>query len=312
MRRTIVYGLSVAALLAGALVVGGCAGEQTADDGSTLTGGSFGLMSVAYELDGAAGPVSEGDQLQLNTHAQFVRYTAMDRQHVARLLGLPLDPERDLPPLDTCRIYDLTLDLDEDMGVDDALQQEEPSHVELLEAGDLQVQTPSRTVTLVPRHFPGLLPFISGVIYGEAQATEDEQLGHVEVESAGGETVGAFSVKAQTPALPRLLGVADGMAVTVAERAGLPLHWQTAAPPALTYIDVRFDRAKRELALRCRPRDDGAFVIPAALLAEVAESAKSPVTLEIARVQGTSFTASGLDGGELRITVRERAPIHFR
>lgn len=284
-----------------AATLGACSGEQPGTEDSGLSEASFGLMSVTYDHT-AVSDDANADQLLLNTRAQFVRYTAMDRDHVGRLLALPLDPSRDLPQIDQCHTYDLTLDI-----ADDDQDRADTGHVELLEAGQLRIQTDSGTVQLTPRHFATLLPFISGVVYGEAQSTEEQRLGQIKVNSRGGETVGAFSASSAAPALPRLLGV-DGSVpranLAHSRSRDLAISWQptkSARPGDLTYVELRYTRGKREQALRCRPRDDGQFDIPATLLSSLSGN----YTLEIVRLRRSPFTADGLDRGELRVSVRE-------
>jgi len=292
-----------------ALLLAACSGGEAIEDTGTAAEGSFGLMSVTYEHEGSEGT---GDGLLLTSRAQFIHYNSMDAERVGRLLALPLDPTRDLPAADTCRVYDLTLDVEQD----DRFDQEEAGHVELLEAGELRVETASGLVTLTPRHFPGLLPFISGVVYGEGDPAQVEELGTVEVSSDGGEAVGEFTAQAGSPALPRLLRVGSqtlDQALVVARGADLTLHWRPSdTPDELTYLEVLFSKVRRDFALRCRLRDDGEFAVPAALIAEAAQATGGRLALELARMRQTSFSASGLDSGELRVTVRERAPFQVQ
>ena len=277
----------------------GCSVEHGLDEEtSTDQVARFGLVAVSYGHDWA----ESGKGMVLTTTAQFVRYTAMNQDQVARLLALPLDPDRDLPSRERCKLFDLSVDLTAEV----AKESETPGNVELLEAGDLQVQTQDRNVSLAPRHFPGLLPFISGVIYSEAEATLVEEVGKVKATSDGGEGVGAFSVQLTSPALPRLTHVGGAepfQPLTLAKDRDLSLRWQTEGvnPGDVTYIELRFNRGKRDMALRCRPRDDGEFNIPQALLSEVNGSA----TVEMTRLRRNFFSASGLDQGELRVIVRD-------
>lgn len=288
------------------LALAGCSGEPPDDELESAVESSFGLVSVSYERDASAEP---GDVV-LKTRAQFVRYTAMDAEHVARLLALPLDPDRDLPGLDACKIYDLTLDLDQDAFGEDS------RHVELLDSGELRVQiigqgdATGTSLTLRPTHFAGLLPFMSGMVYAEAQGAADrEQLGPVAVAADGGEAVGAFAAQAGSPQFPRLDRVAGkppGESVRLPRGGSLELRWQpTADANDVTFVELPYLRGERELVLRCQPRDNGAFEIPAGLVAEV-NAAK---TLDVVRLRRSFFKASGLDRGELRVTVRERVSL---
>jgi hypothetical protein len=278
---------------------GGQGMEEEPSPGHTAR---FGLIAVNYGHDWA----ESGEGMLLTTNAQFVRYTAMNQDQVARLLALPIDPDRDLPSVERCKVYDLSGDLSADVAKDP----EEQGNVELLEAGDLQIQTQGRTVTLAPKHFPGLLPFISGVVYSEAQATLVDQAEKVQAHCQGGESVGAFTAQVTSPVLPRLERVghqepADRM--TLAKDRDLALRWQV--PPEgssdVLYLELRYSSGKRDMALRCRPKDSGSFSIPQAMLSEVSGKA----VLEVARLRRTFFSVSGLDRGELRVTVRDSAPL---
>jgi len=283
-------------------ILAACAGCSTEpaleEDASVGSSARFGLVSVTYGHSWA----ETGDGMLLSTAAQFVRYTDLSREQVGRILALPLDPERDLPPADTCRTYDLSIDLS---GV--GTEPEDTGSVELLEAGDLQLETAGRSVTLAPKHFPGLLPFVSGVVYSEAESTLVQTADGVRATSAGGESVGRFTVEASSPALPRLQQVgssAPSSRMLLARDRDLALRWDAdpkSAPGDDTYVELRYSKGKRDLALRCRARDDGSFQVPQAMLADVTGRA----VLEISRLRRTYFSASGMEQGELRLTVRD-------
>lgn len=288
----------------------GCSGPEGLEEDASVDAsqrGRFGLVSVSYDHDWS----DSGEALLLTSTAQFVRYSAMDRDQVARLLALPLDPERDLPEQERCKVYDLSVDLGDEETLEADLDR--PKNVELLEAGDLRIQDETgKTVTLAPRHFPWLLPFISGVVYGEAQATLVKRVSRVKASSEGGEAVGSFSAHIACPALPRLTQIAGqkpANTISVPRSRDLTLRWETAAEKHtgdVTYVELRYTEGKRDLALRCRPADDGAFVVPRTLLGNLGDGR---VTLELARLQQTAFSANGLEQGELRVTVRDRAVV---
>jgi hypothetical protein len=277
-----------------------CSGEPASEENVAEQAARFGLISVTYSHDWG----ESGSGMVLSSAAQFVRFSALNREQVAQLLALPVDPERDLPALDRCRLYDLSPEL----AAAAEGENDEQGSVELLEAGELKVQTATRTVTLAPKHFPGLLPFVSGVVYGEAEAALVEDAGRVLAISSGGEAVGAFSSQVMSPELPRLLSIGaqePGSVVPLGRDRDLTLRWTPSRSNGgdLTYLELRFARGKRDLALRCRLKDDGAFEVPAGQLSEAA----GRVTLEIARLRRSLFTAGGLDQAELRVTVRDAA-----
>ncbi len=292
----------VVPLLAAVALWVGCSAEPPSEDAGPEQAARFGLIAVSYSHDWA----QSGAGMVLSSAAQFVRFSALSREQVGRILALPVDPDRDLPTLDRCRLYDLSPEL-----AASAPESEEQGSVELLEAGELKVQTATRTVTLAPKHFPGLLPFVSGVIYGEAEAALVEDAGRVQAISTGGEAVGAFTSSVTSPELPRLLTIGSrepGEEVRLGRDRDLTLRWTpaTRADGDVTYLELRYARGKRDLALRCRLKDDGAFELPAALLAEVS----GQLSLELVRLRRSLFTAFGLDQAELRVTVRDTAVLH--
>ncbi len=297
------------ALLIPMLVLGaGCSGEEGLDDGSVgVQESRVGLVNVNYEHNWADAHRSA----QLTATAQFVRYSAMDREQVVRLLALPLDPSHDLPGLDRCQTYDLSIELAEDA----AMETEQQGYVELMEAGDLEVRAQDRTLTLLPRHFPGLLPSISGVIYGEAQTTLLSKDTHqVDTSSYGGESVGSFAVKVQSPSLPaltRLAGHTPGNNVTLRSGKGLSLVWQPSSAAdgqEVTFLELRYSLGKRDQVLRCRLQDDGSFEVPAAGMTDV----RGRVSLGLSRMRRTSFSAIGLQHAELRVSVQDSAILHIQ
>jgi hypothetical protein len=291
------------------VVLVGCSGPDGLyddEDASPGEQGRFGLVYVSYDHDWA----ESGAAAVLTTTAQFVRYSAMHWEQVARLLALPLDPDRDLPELEQCKTYDLSVDV----MAEEALDAEETGSVELLEAGDLRIQTDGQTVNLSPRHFPWLLPFISGVVYGEAQNSVVNKVGAVKVAAEGGEAVGAFSAQVASPELPRLVrvGTTEPSALITAQRGALALRWapaDDAAKADVTYAELRYAKGKQDLALRCRVKDDGLFDLPASLMTEVLSG---KATLEVVRLRRTFFNATGLKQGELRVAVRDRASLELK
>ncbi len=313
--RSILSFLLSLALVSVAPLWGCSSGEEPMVDPAHPAAHSFGLMAVGYTHDWQA-DADAPEGLELTTTAQFVRYSALDRSQVARLLALPLNPDADLPGVDTCRVYDLTIDLGGAGGLDGR----DTATVDLLEAGDLEVETSSGTVKLAPRHFPGLLPFISGVVYGEAQSDHATKTGHVHVGASGGETVGSFRVEGKSPVLPKIAtlgGEVPAREPIIGGAHDLALRW--ARPSAdlqqdddVFYVEVRHPAAKRDLVLRCTPKDDGRFAITAADLGKLMNGVRGRVVIDLVRVRRTFFAARGLDNGELRVMVRDRASVTLR
>jgi hypothetical protein len=290
--------LLVALVLASTTVFIGCGAGSDEGTLSSQQERSFGLMSITYTRDAAA------SDLELLTTAQFVRYSAVEATQVARLLALPLDPQRDLPAADSCQLYDLEVDLQDNVADDQEL-----ASIELLEAGNLDVRTSAGSLSLVPRHYPGLLPFIFGVVYGEGQADRVAQAGTVEVSGNGGEMVGAFAVKSATPELPQLTSLGGEMD----PRQSLALGWQGTAQQGDTfYLELRKVDGKEQQVLRCRPNDDGTFNVSSSDLAGLGLTSGDRLQLDAARLRRTDFSASGLESAALQLTIRDRATLSVR
>ena len=298
--------------LAVALTAAACSGGQPQDAGGQAGAErSFGLVAVTYTHTSGE-PL---DRLRLRSTAQFVRYSGMDARRVARLLALPLDPERDLPRVDTCRTDDLSLNL----AREGSEEGQEAGSVELLGAGDLDLRTPTGPRVLQPRHFPGLLPFVTGVVYDEARGKPVARLGRVAVRSRGGDAIAGFSVATTAPALPTITSVGgvppgDGE-LRLSGRSALAVRWRATRKPArvdITYLQIRYRRGAGEVALRCRMADDGAFTVPGPQVRDLAAAAPGRVTVELARVRRAFFATAGLQQAELRVAVRDRATYTVR
>lgn len=293
----------------------GCSGGPEGDDPAVAPAKSFGLMSVTYTHDRAlASTGGESTDLELLTTAQFVRYSALERGQVERLLALPLDPSK-LPQEERCKVQDLTVELAEEGMLDD---EAELANVELLEAGDLRIETATGAkITLVPKHFPGLLPFISGVVYGEAQSDRIARTSAVLASTGGSEAVGAFSVRADSPALPQLQSVgAQPLDAPISLRRGDPVQvrWQAvrAQESDVLYAEARMVDTQRDVVLRCRLRENGSFTLPGDLLAELSKGKAGKLQIDLARLRRARFETSGLERGELRVTARDRVTVELK
>jgi hypothetical protein len=285
----------------------GCNGGQELDAESANSGASFGILSVSYVHDWS----NDGGEFLLNASAQFVRYAAFDRAQVGRILGLMVDPAAELPGPDQCRLYEVS-------GDDGRSADGELGSVELLDAGEISLGTPNEEVTLLPRHFPGLLPFISGVIYGDGERVSFEgSTGSLSAASNGSAEVGKFTAQlAASPALPRLLGIGGQRAAEqtrIAFDRDLVIQWDASRASAqdLTFIEISQVRGS-DWNLRCRVSDDGSFSIPFAQLQQLKVADGEKVDLVISRLRREAFDAPGLNQAELRLALRDRATIRVR
>jgi hypothetical protein len=287
-----------------ALLLAACSGGVDPNLEEDSAPRAFGLMSISYEHQWE----NSDDQILFDAGAQFIRYTALTRQQVGQLLALPVDPETDLPALDACQLYDLgSVDSPQGTEVDSG-------NIELLEAGTVLVEAGRETISLAPQHFAGLLPFVSGVIYAEARGNSTEPATSVRAAAAGSESVGSFAVEQiGSPSLARLGRVAGhGPQKSIPLQLGrdLTLQWRPSqAEGDLTYIELHLQGGDPDQVLRCRPNDDGAFTVNAKQITALGPKAGQTLVLDLARLRRAFFSANGLDQGELRVTVTERAAI---
>jgi hypothetical protein len=293
-------------LLAGALLALGCSGEQPGD-GAEASDRSFGLVAVEFTHDVDALTATAPESVEVTTTAQFVRFAAIDRDRVARLLALPLHPRHDLPELDTCQVYEQAPVLSET-----ETDGEGGGYVDLLEAGELEIDAGTERLALEPRYFPGLLPFISGVVYGEAQTSRTQQAGQVLARASGSDAVGSFQVAGMTP--DPLLARPEFDAMTAGSRATAPLElrWNPATTGdsnAAAYVAIGDGSKVSERVLRCRVVDDGSFAVERQLLDEIIGPGTEQLAIEGGRIRQVDFSARGLDGAELRVSSTGRTSL---
>jgi hypothetical protein len=136
-----------------------------------------------------------------------------------------------------------------------------------------------------------------------------EKVGSVKVTAEGGEAVGAFSAQVASPNLPRLVkvGSVEPSPLVAARCETLALAWAPAdsegTSAEVTYIEVRYRKGKRDMVLRCQVEDDGSFDLP------LSDVVPGKVTLEVVRLRRNFYSAPGLQRGELRVAVRDRATL---
>jgi hypothetical protein len=242
-----------------------------------------------------------GGEPRFDAQAHFVRYRAFDPAGVPTLLGFT---DFDGISLDACRVSDGTAELDEALSADGTARGI-PAEVALLDAGRLDLRGPIDRATLMPHHYPELVPFVSGVIYG-GDETRGVALGlgqSYQVTSEGGEEVGPFVASAVAPrAFPVLT-------VEPLHRGGdLEVRWadppvEPGAEPLL--VEVKWTGRAGARAVRCRVRDDGELSIPHDLL----DAQLTTATVTATRIARSPLTAPGAGRGELTVSLRDLAPL---
>lgn len=245
---------------------------------------------------------ADHDAPRFDGEAHFIRYRALDPARVPRLLGLTLD--RDGQALDACRASDGTAELDAALAGD-----AQPAEVILLDAGRLDVHGPQSASVLKPHPYPEVLPFVSGVIYAyagdEENAPLDAMPGETYVlEAEGGLEVGPFTAAVSAPR-----DFADVEIAAYQPGQDLALTWTPDDASAALDLELKWaSPTGTAQTLRCRAADDGVFAVPAALLADLANSAEgATLSVAVSRHHRASFDAPGVGYGELSIELRSLA-----
>src|SRR6478752_3029881 len=200
----------IAALL---IPLAGCSGRDAVRDAGDST---HSLVRVDLSYTHMAGaPLAD---VRFDAQAHFVRYRSFDPQSVPTILGFA---DYDGIPLDACKAYDGTAALDQALGAESL----NIAEVSLLDAGRIDVRGPADRAALRAVHYPELVPFVSGVVYGGDDARPlTLGLGQAyQVTGDGGEEVGPFTAAV---AAPRSF---PGLTVEALRRgADLDVRWNSA------------------------------------------------------------------------------------
>ncbi len=275
-------------VLAVILFASGCSGRDPARDAGDSTR-SLVRIDLSY--------THVGGDARFDAQAHFVRYRSFDPAGVPTLLGFT---DFDAIPLDSCRVSDGTAELDEALGAGPAL----PAEVALLDAGRLQVRGPSDRAILRAHHYPELVSFVSGVVYG-ADDTQPVALGlgqPYQVVGEGGEEVGAFVASVMAPrSFPSL-------SLEPLRRGGdLDVRWSDAADGEALRLEIKWSSRLGARAVRCRVRDDGEFTVGREAFDELPAGATATITAT--RLARGPVDAPGAGHGELTVALRDVAPL---
>lgn len=278
-----------------------CSGRDVSRDaGESLR--SLVRVDLSYtRADGAASA-----EPRFDAQAHFVRYRSLDPARVPTLLGFT---DFDGIPLDACRASNGVADLDEALA-SDLSSRGFPAEVSLLDAGRIEVRGPADRGALLPHHYPELVPFVSGVVYGADEA-RPIQLGLAQtyqVSGEGGEDVGPFLATATAPhAFPVV------SASALRRTFDLDVRWSDApdftdADPLL--LEVKWSSRSGAHTVRCRVRDDGQFNVPHETFDAIpSPSLLSSATVTATRVSRSPLSAPGVGRGELTVELRDAAPL---
>ncbi|MCU1277217.1 MAG: hypothetical protein JWM53_763, partial [bacterium] len=228
----------------------GCTGRDAARDAGDAVRG---LVRVDLSYTHAAG--TSAVDARFEAQARFVRYRSFDAASVPTILGFA---DFDGVPLDGCKVSDGTAELDSALAGDNVAPTAE---VALLDAGHLELRGPVDRAAFTARHYPELVPFVSGVVYGGDETTPLALgLGQpYQVAGEGGNEVGPFNA---TVTAPRSF---PALQIDLLHRGSdLEVRWATDAVPTAEplVLEARWSSRGVTRTVRCRVRDDGSFSIP--------------------------------------------------
>jgi hypothetical protein len=277
----------------------GCTGrDATRDAGDAVRG----LVRVDLSYTRVAG--NNTVDPRFDGQARFVRYRSFDTASVPTILGFA---EFDGVPLDGCRVSDGTAALDSALAADTVAPTAE---VALLDAGHLELRGPIDRAAFTARHYPELVPFVSGVVYGSDE-TSPVALGvgqPYQLSGEGGNEVGPFNATVTAPRSFPTLQVEP-----LHRGSDLDVRWSVDAAPATDsplLLEVRWSSRGGMRNVRCRVRDDGSFSIPHDAFAELPATATlSSATVTASRVARAPFFAPGAGRGELTLALKDVAAL---
>lgn len=237
---------------------------------------------------------------RLLVNAAFVGADGLDRQAVARVLGLPIIP--DAAEFEAAQCVVTTSSVASAMA-----EAGGTPALELLDAGDVTLRVGTESIAVPSQFFPDVVSSIAGVTY-EATVRDRRALptlaprgGRATVAASGSLDVGGFEVSVQVPSRLRIVevgGRAVRQGVVLAELSGdMTLTWE---PPSrdsdLLVVEVARQGFDSVTSIRCLAPDTGSFTVSADLLARLpAPTPDSTDRLAVRRVMLQSFEAPGVD-----------------
>lgn len=287
-------------VLTGSLAGLGCSAPvaDVADASGTVTQG---LVLVERSTADGAAP-------QTNVSAKFMRLSATaDPDLVERVVGSTFDR----PSTGECAAMS-AFGGDEPAAGLSAL-----GSIELLDVGDVTVRTRSlggteaednQEMPLAARAFPDVGDLVFGVFYTSRDAASDLPApARYAFETSGSALLDRFAFEAEAPPGIEEIRIdeddlADG--VDLVEGSSAALSWAADASHAQASADdlVIVDLSAASGAIvRCTFKDEGHGVIPGAFLrAEALGPLPASLTITVHRVREASFSATGMDLGEVR------------
>lgn len=270
-----------------------CSGNTATYTTDSDRGSTHALVTVERRDEaGATAPT------QSRAFATFLRTPPeADPAQVLRMAGLDFE----LPEVGECRVH----------GREGNSPLSPLRRVELLDAGDVALETTEGRVELAPRAFPAVTSLLSGVVYTSRERVAALPSGEAyAVSASGGELSAPLALSAEAPSI--LSGVTvDGAPLakdSVLSAAGAELAWTAGAARDLVYVRLTLPDGTHRVT--CAFRDDaGHGTLPTAALPD-----RTNATLALHRLRSVRLSSaeSGIDAGELRFDFELSASVAVR
>lgn len=192
------------------------------------------------------------------------------------------------------------------------------SPIELLDVGDLSVLIDNTKKPIPTRTFPDLLKVFDGVMYSadDTQGVVFRPGETYDVRASGTDDVSRFRVVLNAPAdlgEVKIDGTVPGEETPVIRRGrDVELTWSGDGFGDEVIATLSWTGMGSPWAVKCRMRDDGAFVIPARLTAELPDTlTTTDQEIQLTRVRQVAFRSAELASGSFRFVVVASFPVAF-
>ncbi|NUN12538.1 MAG: hypothetical protein HUU55_02750 [Myxococcales bacterium] len=259
----------------------------------------FGLLTLQLTQETTA----RNGTVAVNGGAVFVRSRGMDRAEVLKAVGTPDYSDFSEFEAGQCNLVIRPL-------ADVPLRDDGTRDVELLEAGDVSIETPENVVKLRSTYFPDLVPYISGVTYKVANsqrrppAALRKQQKNTRIRATGSFDIPAFRADLdidipKTVTLVEVGGLsAAGGSVDTEPGRDLSVTWEPSGSPATLFlVEINQYSFDEVASIRCLVPDTGIFTIPEETLSSLPMWGSATKRLQVNRISIQPFDADGLDDG---------------
>jgi hypothetical protein len=259
-----------------------------------------GLITVERS---ASADVGTGDVITTNVSAKFMRLHGVEADVAERVVGARHMPEAfdcvELASLETIGVEEATRSASESRG-----------NVEFVDVGDIALQIRGETpLELVPRAFPDVGDFASGIFYTSPDAQHELTLpAPYVVRGTGAPPIPPFAIAIEAPSAPKLLSVAGeapASSVSLPDGSDLTLKWTPrvrVGDRAFIYADIASEGGP---TYRCAFPDQDVVTLPREAFRE--QSDRATVAIHHVTEQDLAVDLDGAtdkSAAEKSITVR--------